>query len=497
VTYKPFAVERFGGLNLMDDPREVGTSGAVDLLNVDLDKPGTVRTRDGFSTFTASAAAIRYDSLYPYFDAGTGARYLVAGSGTTVQALSSLAAIATSVSGKSASPHSFARVGSPTFTYVYCANGTDTVFAFNPSIPNFFVPAYAGTTPTGKYVAVQAKDNRLVSAAQSTNRSRVLFSDAGDPNTFGANNYVDLTPGDGEQITGMMAWRDFLFVFKSSRYFVFYGNSTDSAGNPVFNFRTVDTGVGLVSPRAVAATRDGVYFLSQRGVYRTNGGDPELVSGPIDRFFRGEGAPALFGGSVIDLTYSSTSAAMCAHRDRIYLAVPTATGAATNDRTLVYDPKAGWWSLWDLPAAAMVSWRSAAAEREELHFAYSGTGAGTTRDIGRVNYTATADAGTAITSRYRLGFTDVGVPEGEKTIREWILEGSGTLNFKTSFNDGSLGTAQSIALGTAPAIAQGRDRRAMRGRNFSVEMSATSGAWSVSRLVGNIRGQRGTGPKAT
>jgi hypothetical protein len=60
----------FGGLNLRDDPQQVGLSGAIDLKNVDFDRPGQVRSRDGTATFTAALAASAYDSLYPYFDTG-------------------------------------------------------------------------------------------------------------------------------------------------------------------------------------------------------------------------------------------------------------------------------------------------------------------------------------------------------------------------------------------------------------------------------------------
>lgn len=62
---------------------------------------------------------------------------------------------------------------------------------------------------------------------------------------FGANNYVDLTPGDGEPIMGMIAWRGYLFVFKQSKFFRFSSTTTDSTGNPVFNYDTVDTGIGM------------------------------------------------------------------------------------------------------------------------------------------------------------------------------------------------------------------------------------------------------------
>ena len=61
----PYPLEDFSGLNLVDDPEEVGFTGAVDLLNIELDQRGRVRSRDGFLKTTASAGSTRYDSLFP------------------------------------------------------------------------------------------------------------------------------------------------------------------------------------------------------------------------------------------------------------------------------------------------------------------------------------------------------------------------------------------------------------------------------------------------
>jgi hypothetical protein len=44
----PYTVERFGALNLVDDPLEVGATGATEVVNVDFDRQGRVRTRDGY-----------------------------------------------------------------------------------------------------------------------------------------------------------------------------------------------------------------------------------------------------------------------------------------------------------------------------------------------------------------------------------------------------------------------------------------------------------------
>jgi hypothetical protein len=57
VAEQPFSVDAFGGLNVMDDPEELGASQAVALSNVDFSQPGRVSTRDGWALLSTSATS--------------------------------------------------------------------------------------------------------------------------------------------------------------------------------------------------------------------------------------------------------------------------------------------------------------------------------------------------------------------------------------------------------------------------------------------------------
>jgi hypothetical protein len=105
----------------------------------------------------------------------------------------------------------------------------------------------------------------------------------------------------------------------------------------------------------VTVARDGVYFLSRKGVYRTQGQEPQLLSDLIDPIFQTNLPLPIFyanqGGVAINPQYL-TNCAMTWHDERIYLAF-TGTASTTNNRLLVYDPRYEWWSIWDIPAAAL------------------------------------------------------------------------------------------------------------------------------------------------
>jgi hypothetical protein len=76
-----------------------------------------------------------------------------------------------------------------------------------------------------------------------------------------------LGPQDGEKIQAAIVWKEFLFIFKETKFYVFSEEGQDSSGNPIFNRRAVRAGVGLASPRAVCAHHTGLYFMDRTGIY--------------------------------------------------------------------------------------------------------------------------------------------------------------------------------------------------------------------------------------
>jgi len=259
-------------------------------------------------------------------------------------------------------------------------------------------------------------------AGATSSPDHVWFSDPGDPETWHTEapeeNDVQLYPGNGEPIQACIAWKEFVFVFKETSFFVF--NSVSGAeGSPDFNFRPVDAGVGLVSPRAVCAHTTGVYFMSRNGVYRTTGQEPELISSLVDPVWSGEVSPFYTGGILAHA--SITNRAMGGWEDRIYLAFPT---ESANSRVLVYDPLHDWWSLYNIPASCFASFRVSSAE--ELVFGY----ASGSNHVGRHSTSYTNDDGAALESRWRGGWADLNNPD-VKTLGSAKFWGTGKVQQAT------------------------------------------------------------------
>jgi hypothetical protein len=442
------------------------------------------------ATVTAITIIVYYQVTGQLFVAGAAASRLdlVAVDGT----------VTTTVSTGSDTQSSYVAFGSPTTSATYIANSGTTIRKL------------AGTTfstpsgmPKAKYVGLQTPDNRLVAAnvnviptgaGSTASTSLVHFSDAGTPETWSANNYVYLIPGDNEDIQGVAVWRNQLFIFKSTKFFVFYGNSTDSTGNPVFNYRRVD-GAGLAAPQAIGVSPDGVYFLDRRGIYFTTGGPAARVSTLMDPLFIG-GASAFYQAGAINPSALATSS-MCWYNGRLYTGLPLGTSTA-NDHTLVFDPPSGNWMLWDIPMGAMAA---SLTQPGVLLFTYA-TG---TNDVGQYAPNSyTDDAGTAITARYRSAQIPLdwrgrnlrsGIHGVDKIIRESMVDGSGTISYTIGnqwTQPASLPTARTLTLGTAPQIQQARDRTAIKGRAFSWQISGTA-PWSVEKVVWGIHGYEPAG----
>lgn len=483
----------FTGLDLNIDPLDGGTR-ALDISNIEI-LSSRIRSRQGYTSLydTGGSEAVRHiqsthvdgEVLFSHYGTNTTVR-VVNAAGTSQGTFTDNTATFVS----RAVPY-FDGTSANSCTYV-----TSTVSAAVRKWNGGAFSTPANVLGAGAHVAVQQPDNRLV-VVTSTGTATIYFSGAGTPESFGATDLVRFgTSASGTgKISGLASFNGQLFAFQQFAFHVFYGNTTASDGSAVFNYKTVP-GVGCIlddglTGNGVAADESGVYFVGPDGIYVTTGGQPQKISRPIDRIFdfSDTDMPSGFNGSAIYKT-DLQKVHLSVGGGRLYFTYPTVASSGASRATMVWDRALNAWSYYDWPVYATLT--DFQRVPNSPHRMWLGT-------AGKLMYSdrsLTTDNGSAITAKYRTNWMDVSTPEAEKVIRELILEGSGAVNVKKAVNGGSLGSATSVTLGTAPVIGQARERNAIRGRNFSVEFSTSSGAWSLSRAVANVSAMRSSGLKA-
>jgi hypothetical protein len=430
--YQSLPFEGFGkGLNLVDKADSVDPAQCVDDLNVLFSQRGAIESRPGYNNLTGSELTNRVESLSPFYTA-SGTKQLIAGCGTRLEAVSTGGTIVASATGLSGGPWDFTHFGKPNEESVYTGNGTDSLRKWNgtewtnPTISVDGVGAKTGVKAAS--LCVLPAYNRLVCGGFSSKAggpggaesspSHVYFSEEGNPESFESTAYIQFTPGDGEKVQAVITWREFVFVFKESKFFVITDQARDSENKPEFVFQTIETGVGLASPRAVCIHQTGVYFMSREGVYRTTGSEPEQVSNLVEPIWSGDTSLFYKGGT---LAFSEiTNCAMETWEEKIYLSFPT---SSANNRQLVYSPEYKWWSLQDLPASCFATFRVENAT--ELVFGYSSG----EKMIGRHKTSYTNDDGKAIKERWRSGWFDLGSADIKK-VRASKVWGTGKVTME-------------------------------------------------------------------
>lgn len=121
---------------------------------------------------------------------------------------------------------------------------------------------------------------RLLAAGDPSLPDRVFFSSIIDPtsspfitwNTDPATgDWIDVNPDDGGNITGFSENSTFCMVFKNTGMYRMDTIAKTVDPDNIFN-------VGAVSQEAITLCQGVTYFFSGDGIYRTNGGYPELIS---------------------------------------------------------------------------------------------------------------------------------------------------------------------------------------------------------------------------
>lgn len=512
---KKATIERFDGLNLRDDLiGERSGVHAIDLLNVDFDRNGRVRARDADDAWASLVGNNLVEGLYPTHTSLSGSTgdqgglmaFSDTGASQTLEVINDLGTVTTigTFGGSSDRVTSVAQFGTTTATTTYIAS--HGIGLTGATVQKFNGSTLSAGTGKPKYVAVSPRSNRLaqahyVAAADAPggangSRHTVFFSDEGAPDTYTATNFVVLTPGDGEEITEMVTFRDYLIVFKQTRMFVFYSESVDDAGLVEFNYREISLGdtipVADMGKSRVTVGDDAVYFSASHGIYRTTGGAPEEISTAIRPLWDGPG-----GVYVVEETTIEPGEAPHLYWSRGTLFAPYFTMNTplhtSKARVLTWSPIHGQWSAYEFNDGAgmpshFMDWPL------QAHFTQSDV-------LGTATFFIVLDqwsspfpddqvlimypgAESFYDWYYQTGYFELG--GGEARTRYMDVYGSGSVDVSVLAIGGRSGAvadvASTLTLGTAPA--QGRDRRSgtVRGRMFAHRFEGTYDDTNPARI---------------
>ena len=229
----------------------------------------------------------------------------------------------------------------------------------------YFVPVAAETD-----VACWHADRLWMRYDGQGDKSRVLYSapvdfekgedvpdTTWDPTDFSPGNdmrgpgggWIPFNDGKkGGVVEALFSYGQYLIVFKRQAIWVLSGMSEDS-----FTRRKLAANVGAVGPEAIDELDGLVYFLSDDGLYVTDGTAVEPVKG-FEKFANTIEAR-------IDLMHAVTAKLepmVYAYDDRIWVSLPLISAAAGSKYwTLVYDPRTGGIYKTDLPVCAMTTHR--------------------------------------------------------------------------------------------------------------------------------------------
>lgn len=485
MSFQPADFPGFGGLDLRD-PEDA--QGSPDLLNVQFTAQRGVLSPSPGGTLIGSL-----DHYYPnamYYSEAT-SRLFVAGVGTGLstnyvraETTGGTSTAATTSYGAGPVPWSIVDCsGKSTPTpNTYLANGTDYLVRYysgtlttlsascstKTSAETTF-SAYSRAAPKPRALCVQWPDRRLVAAGVAVGpngassggdpTSTVWFSQPGNAEQWDETDYVDLG-WDGQSISAAVSWGGHVFVFKKTKFFVFYGNSVDSTGGTVFNYRTVDNAFpgndADITVGNIAVAPDGLYIWTSQGVFFTSGGTPRLISDPIQRMFTSTVSGYSPTTTSIGTVGSGTGGAFY-HKGTIYF---TGIGALG---TYWYVLQDGQWSRWNALGYGL------ATNSNTLYTA------GLTGIYSISNATVPANA-----SHYVSPYSAYGEPKAEKHVRATELHGTGTVTLAWGKDLQTHGTAETVAMSSGI----GHARTGARGRVLSFKIASTNAAaWSVNRVV--------------
>jgi hypothetical protein len=199
---------------------------------------------------------------------------------------------------------------------IKATGGTGITPRFVTTVGNNSVLVYSGepTSPTGVYVSNAFFPQAFTQSATTS----TAYPGSYQPYLIGFNDGVN-----GGSVTGITSLQGNIICFKESA--VYRGQFTSVYSNVVgFQWQTVSSRRGMVAPESLASFDTYDVFLSNDGVYYTDGYQVQQISGNVPTFFDG----SLNGYGPICLVYPTAVGVRCGSRYVIWYdrGLPSAPG---------------------------------------------------------------------------------------------------------------------------------------------------------------------------
>lgn len=246
-------------------------------INFHFDKIGSATLRKG-STLLGDALSGNCTGLAQFRDSGSGTNNrIVRVNGTVLYYLS-----AGTWTSKRTGLTSGSKARFTTFLdFLWMVNSTEATAIWDGASGNSFVTTgNAASAPTGQFI--ENFRSRVWIAGNSTYPDRIYFSSVPSAVTtpivtwntsVTTGDWIDISPSDGENITGIKRAKKELLVFKQNHIYRVY-SIAETEPDPSIN-------VGTYSNESIVEAKDGYYFHHPSGFYRYSGGAVQEISKPI------------------------------------------------------------------------------------------------------------------------------------------------------------------------------------------------------------------------
>jgi len=430
LTYNDFS----GGLNTQSGPYLLQGNECREALNVHTSQTGDIEKRNGFVTLSGSSLTgepVKATGVHTLFPSNTSTKSLVGVATTsttdTIFKMTTGGTASVLKSGMTANTRWYfaqAEVNGASGP-VFGLNGVDTPKRWNGEAAEMSDwVATTGTVPKeAKYLTYFS--SRLWCAKGSRLYYSGITGSTPDPLNWDAENFVDLEPNDGQEITGIGIVGAWLIVFKPRKIYQVY--DPNSAAN-----RKVSDSIGCIAPRSVVSTPLGLMFLSEdQGICKTDGNSvtpfSDTIKPDIDRVLASPSTAKNAAGTLLNRRYM----------------LSVSTGGTRNDHTYEYDMIAGSWWLHDCAANQF-----ALLDPTGTPTLYSGDSLSSARVSKAFVSETFTDASKAFTSRYVTPYYAWGSsgasrasraldPHKVKRVREVRVDGQGSWEayIATDFQD--------------------------------------------------------------